>query len=169
MGDNTYTGNGEPRERKGTSTTNLHTSPHNSDTDSEGKNPVPKKRRSTSKEEPWAYQIMWNQLNEEYRLVVHKLFIVPYPFKISTSSCVPPLAPGSVHSQMLFFCHHCMPATHTHYTIHLLNIRMSVSFCHNPVRGKWQRALSDQGTNNNFAVYLTILHIKPYLLIENCE
>ena len=35
--------------------------------------------------------------------VVPKLFIVPYPFKHSTSSCVPPLAPGSAHSQMLCF------------------------------------------------------------------
>ena len=32
--------------------------------------------------------------------VVSKLFIVPYPFKHSISSCVPPLAPGSARSQM---------------------------------------------------------------------
>uniref|UniRef100_A0A4W5KBU6 Paraoxonase n=1 Tax=Hucho hucho TaxID=62062 RepID=A0A4W5KBU6_9TELE len=67
--------------------------------------------------------------------VVPKLFIVPYPFKHSTSSCVPPLAPGSVHSQMLFFAI-IVSLPHTHYTIHLLNIRMSVSFCHNPAHGK---------------------------------
>ena len=70
-----------------------------------------------------------------FRPVVPKLFIVPYPFKHSTSSCVPPLAPGSAHSQMLFFAI-IVSLPHTHYTIHLLNIRMSVSFCHNPARGK---------------------------------
>jgi hypothetical protein len=70
------------------------------------------------------------------------------------------------------YCHHCKPTTHTHYMIHLLNIRMS--FCHNPTHGKWQRALIGPGHNNiiiinNFALYLTILHIKAYLLIEHCE
>jgi hypothetical protein len=87
------------------------------------------------------------------RAVVPKRFIVPSPFKHSPSSCVnplapgsavpplapgsavpplapgsavPPLAPGSSALSNVGFCHHCKPATHTHYTIHLLNIRMSV-------------------------------------------
>ena len=48
--------------------------------------------------------------------VVPKLFIVPYPFKHSTSSCVPPLALGLAHSQMLFFAIIVsLPHTHTLY------------------------------------------------------
>ena len=42
-----------------------------------------------------------------------KIIVFPYPFKHSTSSCVPPLAPGSAHSQMLFFAI-IVSLTHTH-------------------------------------------------------
>ncbi|CDQ65878.1 unnamed protein product [Oncorhynchus mykiss] len=45
----------------------------------------------------------FSKYTHSLRSVVPKLFIVPYPFKYSTSSCVPPLAPGSAHSQTLFF------------------------------------------------------------------
>ena len=45
-----------------------------------------------------------------FRSEVPKLFIVPYPFKHSTSSCVPRLALSNI-----VFCHHCKPAAHTLY------------------------------------------------------
>jgi hypothetical protein len=62
--------------------------------------------------------------------------------------------------------------THTHYIIHLLNIRMS-GFLSQP--GSCEVTKSSYRTRtqiiiiNNFALYFAILHIKLYLFIENCE
>ena len=89
----------------------------------------------------------------EGRMLTCTFRAVVQTFKHSTSSCVPPLAPGSTHSQMLFFCHHCKPATKTHYIyiryiyiryrIHLLNIRVSVSLSQ---PGSWEVTKSSYRT-----------------------
>ena len=78
------------------------------------------------------------------RAVVPKLFIVPYPFKHSTCSCITSLAPGSAHSQMLFFCHHCKPDTYTLYDTFIKH-KDECEFFHNLACGKWQRPLIGPG------------------------
>uniref|UniRef100_A0A673XDV8 Paraoxonase n=1 Tax=Salmo trutta TaxID=8032 RepID=A0A673XDV8_SALTR len=81
--------------------------------------------------------------------VVPKLFIVPYPFKHSTSSCIPPLAPGSAHSQMLFFCHHCKPATHTLYNTFIKH-KNECEFLSQP--GSWEVTKSSYRTRAEITI-----------------
>uniref|UniRef100_A0A673ZZE0 Complement component 1, q subcomponent, A chain n=1 Tax=Salmo trutta TaxID=8032 RepID=A0A673ZZE0_SALTR len=70
-------------------------------------------------------------------------FYSPVSLQTFNLQLYPSLAPGSAHSQMLFFAI-IVILPHTHYTIHLLNIRMSVSFCHNRLVGS-DRALIGPG------------------------
>jgi hypothetical protein len=75
------------------------------------------------------------------------------------SSCVPPLAPGSAHSQMLFFCHHCKPATHTLYDTFIKH-KNECEFL--PQSGSWEVTKSSYRTRpqiiiiNHFSLSLAI-------------